>query len=63
MHMTNYAAAIETTGLGCNHGYCLDGDFVHLNADVSLAAGDVADGTRWALQLWASASGFAGKAL
>ena len=61
--MTNYSASIETTGLGLNHGYCLDGDFVHLNADVSLAAADLVDGRRWALQLWASAEGFDGLAL
>ena len=61
--MTNYSASIETTGLGLNHGYCLDGDFVHLNADVSLAEADLADGSQWALQLWASAAGFDGCAL
>ena len=61
--MTNYSASIETTGLGLNHGYCLDGDFVHLNADVSLAEADLADGGQWALQLWASAAGFDGLAL
>ncbi len=63
VHMTNYSASIETTGLGLNHGYCLDGDFVHLNADVSLAEADLADGGQWALQLWASAAGFDGLAL
>lgn len=63
VHMTNYSAAIETTGLGRNHGYCLDGDFVHLNADVSLAAADLADGRRWSLQLWANAGGFDAAAL
>ena len=63
VHLTNYSASIETTGLGLNHGYCLDGDFVHLNADVSLAEADLADGSQWALQLWASAAGFDGLAL
>ena len=61
--MTNYSASIETTGLGLNHGYCLDGDFVHLNADVSLAEADLAEGGQWALQLWASVAGFSGLAL
>jgi hypothetical protein len=57
--MTNYSASIDTTGLGINHGYCLDGDFVHLNADVSLADADVTGGAAWSLQLWASTDGFA----
>lgn len=61
--MTNYSAAGAVTALGSNHGYCLDGDFVHLNADVSLAEGDLADGTHWALQLWASPDGFDGLAV
>jgi len=61
--MTNYSAADAVTALGYNHGYCLDGDFVHLNADLSLAEADLADGTHWALQLWASPSGFDGLAL
>lgn len=61
--MTNYSASIETTGLGLNHGYCLDGDFVHLNADVSLAEADLTDGGQWVLQLWASVAGFDGFAL
>lgn len=63
MHTTNYSAADAMTALGANHGYCLDGDFVHLNADVSLAEADLADGTHWALQLWASPGGFDGLAL
>ena len=61
--MTNYYAANESTGLGQNHGYCLDGDYVHLNADITLADSDVAAGESWALQLWASAGGFDGMAL
>jgi len=60
--MTNYAAANDVTALGLNHGYCLDGDFVHLNADFSLAEADAAVAS-WALQLWASADGFDGPAL
>jgi len=63
VHTTNYSAADAVTALGANHGYCLDGDFVHLNADVSLAEADLADGTHWALQLWASPGGFDGLAL
>lgn len=63
VHTTNYSAADAMTALGANHGYCLDGDFVHLNADVSLAEADLADGTHWALQLWASPGGFDGLAL
>lgn len=61
--MTNYSAADAVTALGFNHGYCLDGDFVHLNADVSLAEADLADGTHWALQLWSSPNGFDGLSL
>ena len=61
--MTNYSAADAVTALGSNHGYCLDGDFVHLNADLSLAEADLADGTHWALQLWASPTGFDGLSL
>lgn len=52
-------SAILTTALGGNHGYRLDGDSVHLNAEVTLAAGDLQDGSAWSLQLWASADGFA----
>jgi hypothetical protein len=63
VHTTNYSAADAVTALGSNHGYCLDGDFVHLNADLSLAEADLADGTHWALQLWASPSGFDGLSL
>lgn len=61
--MTNYSAANEVTALGLNHGYCLDGDFVHLNADFSLAEADAGGDCSWALQLWASAAGFDGLAL
>lgn len=63
MHTTNYSAANDVTALGLNHGYCLDGDFVHLNADFSLAEADAAGDCSWALQLWASASGFDGLAV
>ena len=55
-------SAILTTALGGNHGYRLDGDSVHLNAEVTLAAGDLQDGSAWSLQLWASADGFAEQA-
>ncbi len=61
--MTNYYAANTATDLGQNHGYCLDGDYIHLNADVCLADSDVAAGESWALQLWASVDGFEGLTL
>jgi len=50
------------TALGGNHGYRLDGDSVHLNAEVSLAAADLQAGCTWSLQLWASGAGFADRA-
>lgn len=39
--------------LGENHGYRFEGDFVHLNAEVSFSDADLATGQSWALQLWA----------
>ena len=48
--------------LGSNHGYRFDGDFVHLNAEVSFADTTLAAGHSWSLQLWASDSGFCGDA-
>lgn len=50
------------TALGGNHGYRLDGDSVHLNAEVSLADADLQAGCTWSLQLWASGAGFADRA-
>jgi hypothetical protein len=50
------------TALGANHGYRFVGDSVHLNAEVTLAAGDLQDGSTWSLQLWASGAGFAERA-
>jgi DNA uptake protein ComE-like DNA-binding protein len=51
------------TGLGQTHGYCFDGDFVHLNAEVSLDESDLTPGESWSLELWASETGFADAAL
>ena len=48
--------------LGDNHGYRFDGDYVHLNAEVSFADTTLAAGHSWSLQLWASDSGFCGDA-
>lgn len=50
------------TALGANHGYRFAGDSVHLNAEVTLAASDLQDGSHWSLQLWASGAGFADRA-
>ncbi|WP_374327185.1 ComEA family DNA-binding protein [Azonexus sp.] len=50
------------TALGANHGYRFVGDSVHLNAEVTLAASDLQDGSTWSLQLWASGAGFAERA-
>lgn len=61
--MTNYSTNTVLTALGNNHGYRLDGDFVQLTADVSVAEHDVADGTLWSLQLWANPCGFESLAL
>lgn len=47
------------TCLGANHGYRFDGDFVHLNAELSFSDADLSQGTALALQLWSSAAGFA----
>ena len=58
--MTNTSSA---TGLGQNHGYCFDGDFVHLNAEINLDAADLSPGQNWSLELWASETGFADAAL
>ena len=38
--------------LGENHGYCFDGDFVEINADI-LCDSERLSGQSWALQLWA----------
>lgn len=46
------------SSLGENHGYRFDGDFVHLNAEVNFSEADLSADAAWALQLWASESGF-----
>lgn len=51
---------IPAARLGGNHGYRLDGDSVHLDAEVSFATDRLVDGRVWSLQLWASRTGFAG---
>lgn len=48
--------------LGANHGYRFDGDFVHLNAEVSFADSALTSEQAWSLQLWASDCGFNGAA-
>jgi DNA uptake protein ComE-like DNA-binding protein len=61
--MTSMLTSQTSSCLGINRGYCFDGDFVHLNADVNLVDADLAAGEVWALQLWASADGFVGNSL
>lgn len=61
--MTHISSPGTATRLGENHGYRFEGDFVHLNAEVNLSAADLSDGQSWALQLWASDSGFADRGL
>ncbi len=56
------ATSSPATALGANHGYRFAGDSVHLNAEVTLAASDLQDGSTWSLQLWASSAGFAERA-
>lgn len=56
------AISSPATALGANHGYRFAGDSVHLNAEVTLAASDLQDGSHWSLQLWASGAGFADRA-
>ncbi|HOI51916.1 ComEA family DNA-binding protein [Azonexus caeni] len=56
------ATSSPATALGANHGYRFAGDSVHLNAEVTLAASDLQDGSTWSLQLWASGAGFAERA-
>lgn len=57
--MTCNSSAPSSVRLGANHGYRFDGDFVHLNAEVDFSACDPGAEHSWALQLWASDSGFA----
>lgn len=56
--MTNTSLAGAATNLVENHGYRFDGDFVHLSADVNFTDDDLVSDMAWALQLWASESGF-----
>ena len=58
--MTNQISSGIETSIGENHGYRFEGDFVHLNAEVNFSDADLAAGLGWALQLWASDSGFKG---
>lgn len=61
--MQNSTLAITPQRLCPNHGYRFDGDFVHLNAELSFSEADLAAGEVWSLQLWASRKGFRGGVL
>ncbi|MDP3539954.1 MAG: helix-hairpin-helix domain-containing protein [Azonexus sp.] len=58
--MTNQISSGIETSIGENHGYCFEGDFVYLNAEVNFSDADLAACQSWALQLWASDNGFDG---
>jgi DNA uptake protein ComE-like DNA-binding protein len=60
--MTNNLSPSTVACLGDNHGYRFEGDFVHLNAEVSFADTALAAEQAWSLQLWASDQGFSGVA-
>ena len=47
-------------GLGANHGYTIDGDSVHLHADLVLYDATAAASRDWSLQLWACDDAFSG---
>lgn len=56
--MTIAYSSFGVTGLGENHGYRFDGDFVHINADINFSDADLDSDASWALQLWANEGGF-----
>jgi len=47
-------------GLGANHGYTIEGDSVHLHADLVVYDATAAGPRDWSLQLWACDEAFAG---
>jgi len=51
---------ILAAGLGANHGYTIEGDFVHLHADLVVYDATAADTRNWSLQLWACDEAFSG---
>jgi hypothetical protein len=50
-------------GLGANHGYTIDGDSVHLHADLIVYDLAAAVSNSWSLQLWACDEAFSGGAV
>jgi DNA uptake protein ComE-like DNA-binding protein len=51
---------ILAAGLGANHGYIIDGDTVHLHADIIVYDPAAALSRTWSLQLWACDESFSG---
>lgn len=51
---------ILAAGLGVNHGYSIEGDSVHLHADIIVYDALTADAYEWSLQLWACDGAFSG---
>jgi DNA uptake protein ComE-like DNA-binding protein len=47
-------------GLGANHGYTIEGDSVHLHADLVIYDATAAASRDWSLQLWACDEAFSG---
>jgi hypothetical protein len=51
---------ILAAGLGANNGYTIEGDSVHLHADLVVYDATAADLRDWSLQLWACGGAFSG---
>lgn len=60
MHST---VTILAATLGVNHGYSIDGDNVHIHADIVLHDRITAASRDWSLQLWACDEAFTGGAI
>lgn len=56
--MTNNSTQTPAAHLGELHGYCFDGDFVQINAEMNFSDAALSPEKAWSLQLWASEGGY-----
>ena len=56
--MTKNISGCALASIGEAHGYCFDGDSVHINAELDFSDAALGASTQWALQLWSSVSAF-----
>ena len=56
--MTNKSTQTSVAYIGELHGYCFDGDFVQINAELNFSDAATSPEKAWSLQLWASEGGY-----